>query len=168
MEWYSPGAPAPAGSISHAGSPGSLSGGATLLRLLERARNVEEVEELLLAAAVHPEGAGFARAWLLRWDPEHDRLSQVRWALGPLSPVPLAECVQQLRSAAPSSVAGNGALDAYAGTIEAARLDSVSAAAWSRGGIALGTGEAAGRPGMIDDGGVGVRTTPITCPGACA
>src|SRR6266508_4112595 len=140
MEWYSPGTPASAGSVPHAAWPGSVSGGATLLRLLERARNVEEVEELLLAAAVHPEGAGFARAWLLRWDPEHDRLSQVRWALGPSAPVPLAECVQQLRSAPPSTANGNGALDAFAGSIEVARLDSVSAAAWSRGGIALGIG----------------------------
>ena len=41
---------------SHAPA-GSLGGGAALLRLLERARNVEEVEDLLLAAAVRANGA---------------------------------------------------------------------------------------------------------------
>jgi signal transduction histidine kinase len=131
--------------MAYAGSPGSLSAGATLLRLIERARSVDEVEELLLAAAVHPEGAGFARAWLLRWDAERDRLSQVRWAIGPAAPIPLSECVQQVRGSSATSAA-NGALDAFAGSIDAARLDSVSSAAWSRGGIALGAGEAGGRP----------------------
>ena len=64
----------------HAGSPASLMSGTALVRLLERARNVEEVEELLLAAAVHSEGAGFARARLMRIDPATQRLLEVRRA----------------------------------------------------------------------------------------
>ncbi len=154
MEWIAPVRSASAGGQPHAVSSGSLSGGATLLRLLERARNVEEIEELLLAASVHPEGAGFARAHLLRWDPERDRLSEVRRASGVNPPVALLDCVLQIRSASRSAANGDGAghgngADKGNGamiTLEAARLEGVCAAAWSRGGIALGAGESAGGP----------------------
>jgi len=125
-----------------------------LLRLLERARNVEEVEELLLAAAVHPDGAGFARAHLLRWEPEHERLSEVRRAAGPAPTVALADWVLQVRSVKNLGANGDGAGDGSgSGTghlvplsLEATRLEGVYAAAWSRGGIALGAGPSNGGP----------------------
>ena len=86
------------GAGSHAGWAGSLGSGIALLRLLERARNVEEIEELLLAAAVHPDGAGFSRARLLRFDPEHERLFEIRHAVEPHPALSLADCVQELRN----------------------------------------------------------------------
>ena len=156
--------PVKAGSAGAGFHLGSLSGGATLLRLLERARSVEEIEELLLAAAVHPDGAGFARAQLLRWEPEHDRLSEVRRASGPHGSPALADFVHQVRNASrigadgESAGNGNGAAQgsedggAHGGvldlplSLEVARLDGVCAAAWSRGGIALGAGASSGAP----------------------
>jgi signal transduction histidine kinase len=135
-----------AGSAGAGIHSGSLSGGAALLRLLERARNVEEIEELLLAAAVHPEGAGFARARLLRWEPEGERLSEVRHAAGPAPHVALADWVLQVRSAPRSGANGNGAGSGVPLSLEAARLEGVCAAAWSRGGIALGAGPSNGGP----------------------
>lgn len=138
--------PVRAGSAGAGLHLGSLSGGAALLRLLERARNVEEVEELLLAAAVHPDGAGFARAHLLRWEPEHERLSEVRRAAGPEPQVALAEWVLQVRSVPRPGANGDGDGNGAPLSLEAARLEGVCAAAWSRGGIALGHGPSNGGP----------------------
>jgi nitrogen-specific signal transduction histidine kinase len=145
---------------------GSLGGGAALLRLLERARNVEEVEDLLLAAAVHPEGAGFARAHLLRFDPHADQLSEVRRAAGPGPAVSIGDCVLQIRASGRPGPAdgmliggvvngtGNGHAAHGAGdgngtplTLATASLNGVCAAAWTRGGIALGHAESHGGPG---------------------
>lgn len=138
----------PAGSGFHSSS---LMGGAALLRHLERARSVEEIEELLVAAAVHADGAGFSRARLLRFEPQNGRLSEVRHASAGDPGVTLAEWLQLVRSGSRPGTngEGNGHGNGHGngnGTLEAARLEGVCAAAWSRGGIALGPGSSNGGP----------------------
>ena len=120
-------------------------GGAALLRLLERARNVEEIEELLVAAAVHPDGAGFARAQLLRFEPQSERLTEVRHLSGADPGATLTEWLQQVRTRTNGNGHGNGHGNGN-GALEAAKLEGVCAAAWSRGGIALGHGASNGGP----------------------
>jgi signal transduction histidine kinase len=131
---------------------GSLMSGAALLRLLERARNVEEIEELLVAAAVHPDGAGFTRARLLRLEPQSGQLSEVRHASGADPGATFTEWLQQARSGARANGGngnrhGNGHGNGHGdGALEPAKLEGVCAAAWTRGGIALGQGASNGGP----------------------
>jgi signal transduction histidine kinase len=113
-------------------------GGLDLLRPLDRAPELESLEQLLLAVAVHPAGAGFRRAYLLLWDAELERLSGWRWAMETEPAGPLAAAFQRHRR----DMARPEALETTERwrqcTLAPEQLDGAPAAAWARGGIALG------------------------------
>ena len=78
-----------------AGEPAS---GCEVVRALAAMRDLEGLERGALAAAVHPAGAGFERAWLFVWDARSSLLEGRESACVPALPPPLAAWVGQCAS----------------------------------------------------------------------
>jgi signal transduction histidine kinase len=129
-----------------AGGSERLTHGLELLRLLERVQDLDELEQALLAIAVHPAGAGFSRAYLMLWNAASDRLEGWRWAREITPALPLAPALLELRRAGsrPEAVEFSSRWRAF--SIAPAALQGVPAAAWTRGGTALGPGDHAELP----------------------
>ncbi len=72
---------------------GDLAGSWELVRALTGARDLESLERGALAAAVHPAGAGFERAWLFDWDAGSGRLEGRESAGSPATPMSLVAWV---------------------------------------------------------------------------
>jgi nitrogen-specific signal transduction histidine kinase len=68
-------------------------GGCEVARALAGMRELETLERGALAAAVHPDGAGFERAWLFVWDAGSNLLEGRGSSGAPASPTPLAAWV---------------------------------------------------------------------------
>lgn len=74
---------------------GDLSAGWEVVRALAGIRELETLERGALAAAVHPAGAGFDRAWLFVWDACSGLLEGRESLCAPALPPPLAAWVGQ-------------------------------------------------------------------------
>ena len=74
---------------------GDLTRGCEVVRALAGMRELETLERGALAAAVHPEGAGFEQAWLFVWDAGSSLLEAREFGRAPALPPPLAAWVGQ-------------------------------------------------------------------------
>jgi len=74
---------------------GDLASGCEVVRVLGGMRELETLERGALAAAVHPAGAGFERAWLFVWDAGSNLLQGRESVCAPVLPQPLAAWVGQ-------------------------------------------------------------------------
>ncbi|TFG88770.1 MAG: GAF domain-containing protein, partial [Gemmatimonadales bacterium] len=74
---------------------GELASGYEVVRVLAGMRELETLERGALAAAVHPAGAGFERAWLFVWDAGSNLLEGRESVCAPATPTPLADWVGQ-------------------------------------------------------------------------
>ncbi len=112
------------------GAPGQL---VVLLGLFDRITDHDALGRALASVAVHPEGAGFAQAWLLAWRPQRDVLELRRGAKAARRPAPLAESVEEALRA--RLEVEPSARDPQAGdhVITPARLHGVLARAWGAG-----------------------------------
>lgn len=80
-------------------APGDFACGYEILRVLAGMRELASLERGALAAAVHPAGAGFERAWLFVWDAGSSLLEGRESICAPAMPTPLAAWVGQHASA---------------------------------------------------------------------
>jgi signal transduction histidine kinase len=73
------------------GAPGpvEIGAGLAIARAFARLRDVDSLERTAVAAAVHPEGGGLQRAWLLEWDARSGVLEGCHWADAPADGVAL-------------------------------------------------------------------------------
>lgn len=109
-----------------------------LAALFECEADLDALERVLLALAVHPDGAAARAAWLVRWSPARGVLEGRRHALAAEPPGRLAETLGRARRAAPES--GDGARRLRAWSEEPARLEGAPSAAWRGASGALGAG----------------------------
>lgn len=109
-----------------------------LAPLFECEADLDALERVLLALAVHPQGAGAAGAWLLRWNPGLEVLEGWRHAAPPASGEPLAHALGRARRAAPAESAEERRLRAW--SEPPARLEGALSAAWRGASCALGAG----------------------------
>ncbi len=133
-----PARPAACGCVS--GANRSLSRGVDLLLMLERAQDLDGLEQLLLALAVHPEGAGFNRAYLMLWNDASKCLEGWRWALESVPAPAFDRAVQSQRRDATRPEAAEVTAEWRRFSIAPAELEGAPAAAWSRAGTAHGPG----------------------------
>jgi signal transduction histidine kinase len=120
---------------------GELSGGCEVVRALSGIRDLQGLERGALAAAVHPAGAGFERAWLFVWDSGSNLLEIRESACAPVLPTPLAAWVAQHASPRPELEPYSRAL-----TLRPDRLDGVVAQAWTPGATPSAAGPDVGVP----------------------
>lgn len=125
-------------------SPSDLTGAGRSARipalapLFECEADLDAVERVLLALAVHPEGGAATRAWLLRWSARHDLIEGWRHAAAESEPEPLERALGRARRAAPGESAEARRVRAWA---EApAKLEGALSAAWRGAPGALGAG----------------------------
>lgn len=123
--------PVPAG----AGRPVPLP---ALAPLFESETDLAALERALLALAVHPDGAGASRAWLLQWNARRELVEGWRLAEAPPAPEPLEAWLGRARRAAPGESAEERRLRAWAEPPE--RLEGALSAAWRGASNALGAG----------------------------
>jgi len=74
---------------------GDLASGCEVVRALAGMRELETLERGVLAAAVHPAGAGFEQAWLFVWDAGSNLLEGGASICAPALPQPLAAWIGQ-------------------------------------------------------------------------
>ena len=109
-----------------------------LAPLLECEADLDALERVLLALAVHPQGAGAPQAWLLRWNPGRGLLEGWRHAIPPAAGEPLAQSLGRARRAAPAESADERRLRAWSES--PAGLEGALSAAWRGASNALGAG----------------------------
>lgn len=109
-----------------------------LAPLFECEADLDALERVLLAMAVHPQGAGARSAWLLKWNPRRALLEGWRHAAGSAEAEPLAHALGRARRAAPAESAEERRLRAWSETPE--RLEGALSAAWRGASNALGAG----------------------------
>ncbi len=112
---------------------------ARLTRLLELAPDADALERMLVAIAIHPEAAGFARATLLGWDAKRAVLEgRCADSAAPGSPA-LLEALELARRRRPRGLEtpSQAALRCYA--VDPAQLGGAPGRAWLRG-VAVGSG----------------------------
>lgn len=107
---------------------GDLASGSKVVRALAGLRELETLERGALAAAVHPTGAGFERAWLFVWDAGSSMLESRESVCAPVLVQPLAAWVEQHASLRPEPEPHSRAL-----TLRPDRLGGVVGQAWNPG-----------------------------------
>ncbi len=111
------------GPAREAGGSVAAGAGLEIARAFARLRDVDSLERAVLAAAVHPEGAGLRRAWLMEFDARAGMLEGCHWAESPAGGTPLAAWLE-----------GRGVrragTEARGFTLRPAGLRGVAAAAW--------------------------------------
>ena len=107
---------------------GGLGSGWEVVRALAGLRDLESLERGALAAAVHPAGAGFERAWLLVWDSGSNLLVGRESVCAPSLPPPLAAWVGQHASPRLELETHSRSLN-----LRADRLGGVVGQAWTPG-----------------------------------
>ncbi|HEV2106472.1 MAG TPA: hypothetical protein VGU27_12165, partial [Candidatus Eisenbacteria bacterium] len=95
-------------------APGAPPSADALAALLDCEADLEALERALLAAAVHPEGGGCTRAWLLRWDARRGLLEGWARAARAAEPGALAAAIARARRAAPVDDPEGGSVRAWA------------------------------------------------------
>jgi signal transduction histidine kinase len=111
---------------------------AALAPLFECDADLDALERVVLALAVHPQGGGAARAWLLQWNPRRGMLEGWRVAAAVAAREALDQALGRARRAAPADSPDERRLRAWA---EApARLEGALSAAWRGATNALGAG----------------------------
>jgi hypothetical protein len=122
-------------------APGDLTGSSELVRALARMRELETLERGALAAAVHPAGAGFERAWLFVWDSRSGLLEGREFVAAPSAPPPLAVWLEQH---------GSPRLElerlAHRLALRPHRLEGVVGVAWNSGAPQSAAGPESGVP----------------------
>lgn len=109
-----------------------------LAPLFECDADLDALDRVLLALAVHPEGGAASRAWLLRWSAKHEMLEGWRHAVTESDAEPLERALGRARRAAPAESAETRRVRAWA---EApAKLEGALSAAWRGAPGALGAG----------------------------
>lgn len=108
---------------------GDLASGCEFVRALAGLRELETLERAALAAAVHPAGAGFERAWLFVWDAGSNLLESRESVCAPALPPPLAEWIGLHASSCLDQEPHSRPL-----TLRPDRLGGVLAQAWNPGG----------------------------------
>lgn len=117
---------------------GPTTDAAALASLLDCEADLDALERALLAAALHPAGAGAEAAWWLQWDERGGALEEWR-ASGKRDPdVPLAAALARARRAPPSPHRADGAGPAWRVTPGA--LVGACSEAWRSGTPAVGPG----------------------------
>ena len=120
---------------------GELAAGAGLARALARMRELAALERGALAAAVHPAGAGFERAWLFVWDAHSGMLEGVASLSGPGEAVALGAWLE--RHGAPRLEVERHARPLV---LRPHRLPEVVAQAWNPGAAPAALEPEAGLP----------------------
>jgi signal transduction histidine kinase len=137
------------------GAPGVEVGfGLQLARAIARLRDVDSLERAVLAAAVHPDGGGLRRAWLLEWDARSGVLEGCQWAE---APAPGTEAGDWLEARGVRRVS----LDARGFALRPAELRGAAAVAWLPTGHEPDGPDAVGAPwsGSAHVGAVALRRT---------
>lgn len=133
------------------GSPVPPVGGATVARVLRSATDLNQLERMLLAFAVHPGGAGFDRVRLLLWDARAERLRVRRTARRMEEAAALQTTLER------ASFSGAGLCEVEAEDADESRmippamLEAPAREAWERGEsvVALSAGaDTPRRPGV--------------------
>ncbi len=109
-----------------------------LASLLDCEADPDALERALLAAALHPAGAGADAAWWLQWDARRGGFELWRSSERGEPDVPLASAMAQARRAPPSPRVEAGAGTAWRRA--PAELDGACAEAWRNGAPAEGAG----------------------------
>lgn len=103
--------------------PAEIGAGLEIARAVARLRDADSLGRTAVAAAVHAEGAGMRRAWLLEWDARAGLLEGCHWAEAPAEGVPMSEWLE-----------GRGVrragTEAREFTLRPAELRGVAAVAW--------------------------------------
>jgi signal transduction histidine kinase len=122
-----------------AGPLAALAPAVRLARLLELAPDADALDRMLVALAVHPEGAGFTSATLLAWDASRGVIEgRCRDDAGVLG-APLLEALESARRLRPPTLRtpSERAIRCYA--VDPTRLTGAPGQAWLRG-VAVGEG----------------------------
>src|SRR5262245_30766542 len=114
--------PAPSGPIPDADA---------LATLLDCEADLDALERVLMAVAVHPAGAGAARAWWLLWDERRGVLEERRKASPRDADASLAAAMARARRAPPAARSGASAKPSWARPADA--LAGVCVEAWRTG-----------------------------------
>ena len=109
-----------------------------LAPLFECEADLDAVERVLLALAVHPEGGAAERAWLLRWSARHELLEGWRHAAANPEAGALEQALGRARRAAPAESTETRRVRAWAES--PAKLEGALSAAWRGAPGALGAG----------------------------
>ncbi|HVP15714.1 MAG TPA: ATP-binding protein [Terriglobales bacterium] len=133
------------------GSSDGLTGG-EVAALVAGLADLRAVERVALAAAVHPAGAGFERAWLLVWSARRERLEEVDSAE---ASAPALELPEALRRVAGRGLSLDGGADRP--SMRPQDLGPGAADAWARG-VAISDGGADARVPWKGAGHVGAFT----------
>jgi signal transduction histidine kinase len=120
---------------------GDLASGYEVVSALARMRELETLERGALAAAVHPAGAGFERAWLFVWDAGSNLLEGRESVCAPAMPMPLADWVGQHASRRLELESHSRRL-----TLRPDRLGGVVGQAWNPGATPSAVEPGAGLP----------------------
>jgi signal transduction histidine kinase len=113
------------------GVPSAVEVGAGLeiARAVARLRDLDSVGRTAVAAAVHLEGGGMRRAWLLEWEARTGVLEGCHWAVAPADGVPLSGWLE-------ARGVRRAGTEARGFTLRPAELRGAAAAAWD--GVARG------------------------------
>jgi signal transduction histidine kinase len=111
-----------------------------LVALLDCEADLDALERSLVAASLHPAGAGAEAAWWLAWDERRGRLVESRAGERGEPDVPLATAIARARRSAPAAARPEGAPGPWAVACDA--LAGACQEAWRGGEIAMGPGAA--------------------------
>ena len=109
-----------------------------LAALFQRPRDLAALERMLLAWAVHPRGAGFARVWWLVWSPARDLLAGRLWWSAAPGADDLAAALVRAQRQVSDGPDPDRTRDLRTLTVRPEHLAGVADLAWNGSAIAVG------------------------------